>query len=114
MKLLTTDSGGFIGSAIIRHLVATSDQRGTPTAAKHLAAVRIRAEGWRPAIGRIFHATSMGDTAWHGFAEAILETAETLERQPSPTPTKRPTDSRLNGGRLAGVFGLQQHDWRGE
>lgn len=109
-------------------LRVVGDQRGTPTAAEDLAAAilaiaaKIRAKGWQPAFQGIFHATNTGDTTWHGFAEAIFETAAARgERRPQvtaiatadwPTPTKRPADSRLDGGRLAAVFGLQLPDWR--
>jgi dTDP-4-dehydrorhamnose reductase len=57
------------------------DQKGTPTAAPDLAAAildiaSLLATGWKPNYRGIFHATSAGETSWHGFAAAILAAAE--------------------------------------
>jgi dTDP-4-dehydrorhamnose reductase len=108
-------------------LRVVGDQRGTPTAAEDLAtailaiAVQIRDTGWKPEFQGIFHATNAGATTWHGFAEAIFAVAAPLgETSPVvtaittadwPTPVKRPADSRLDGSKLATVFGLRLPDW---
>jgi dTDP-4-dehydrorhamnose reductase len=109
-------------------LRVVADQRGTPTAAPDLAAAilaiaaKIRATGWQPAYRGIFHATGAGETTWHGFASAIFtEAAKTGYTAPEvkaittpeyPTPTRRPPDSRLDGTKLATVFGVTLPDWR--
>ncbi len=109
-------------------LRVVADQRGTPTAAGDLAdailaiADKIAATGWRPEYRGIFHATGTGETSWYGFASAIFEEAvkqgyKAPEVQPIatadwPTPTRRPPDSRLNGGKLIQIFGISLPDWR--
>ncbi len=109
-------------------LRVVADQRGTPTAAGDLAdailaiAEKIAATGWRPEYRGIFHATGGGETTWHGFASAIFEEAARHGYKPPqvqpiatsdwPTPTRRPPDSRLDGGKLAGIFGVALPEWR--
>jgi dTDP-4-dehydrorhamnose reductase len=109
-------------------LRVVADQRGTPTSAADLAAAilaiaaKIRATGWQPSYRGIFHATGAGETTWHGFACAIFaEAAKTGYAAPKvdpintadwPTPTRRPPDSRLDGAKLAAVFGVALPDWR--
>ena len=109
-------------------LRVVADQRGTPTAAGDLAdailaiADKISATGWRPEYRGIFHATGGGETTWHGFATAIFEDAAKQGYQPPevqpiatadwPTPTRRPPDSRLDGSKLAQVFGATLPAWR--
>lgn len=109
-------------------LRVVGDQRGTPTAAEDLAAAifaivaRIAAEGWQPDFQGIFHATNAGETTWHGFAEAIFAVAAKCgEASPEliaikttdwPTPTRRPADSRLDGAKLARVFGVRLPPWQ--
>jgi dTDP-4-dehydrorhamnose reductase len=109
-------------------LRVVADQRGAPTAAPDLAAAigaiaaRLRETGWQPHYRGIFHAAGAGETTWHGFASAIFEEAAKLgykapEVQPIrtedwPTPAKRPADSRLDGAKLAEIFGVRLPDWR--
>ncbi len=109
-------------------LRVVADQRGTPTAAGDLAdailviADKISATGWQPEYRGIFHATNSGETTWHGFASAIFEEAAKQGYQSPevlpiatadwPTPTRRPPDSRLDGGKLAHVFGISLRPWR--
>ena len=109
-------------------LRVVADQRGTPTAAPDLAAAilaivkKLREAGWKPEYRGIFHATGAGETTWHGFACAIFdEAAKTGYTRPEvqgistadwPTPTRRPPDSRLDGTKLAQVFGVRLPDWR--
>ncbi len=105
-----------------------ADQRGTPTAAPDLAAAilgivaKIRATGWQPHYGGIFHATGAGETSWYGFACAIFTHAAKLgypapEVQPIstadwPTPVRRPPDSRLDCSKLKSVFAVTLPDWQ--
>ena len=109
-------------------LRVVADQRGTPTAAPDLAAAILRIvaliqrTGWQPRYGGIFHATNQGATTWHGFATEIFAQAarhgETAPKivpittQEWPTPVRRPADSRLDGQKLAAVFGITLPDWR--
>lgn len=109
-------------------LRVVADQRGTPTAAPDLAAAilaivaKLGETGWQPQYRGIFHATGAGETTWHGFACAIFdEAAKTGYTRPEvqgistadwPTPTRRPPDSRLDGAKLAQIFGVSLPDWR--
>jgi dTDP-4-dehydrorhamnose reductase len=109
-------------------LRVVADQRGAPTAASDLAAAiaaimaRLNETGWQPQYCGIFHASSAGETTWHGFANAIFEEAakqgykapevQPIRTEDWPTPAKRPADSRLDGAKLAETFCVQLPDWR--
>jgi dTDP-4-dehydrorhamnose reductase len=109
-------------------LRVVADQRGTPTAAPDLArailsiVAALQHGGWHADYKGIYHATGSGETTWHGFAEAIFAAAAPLGLNPPvvtpistadwPTPAKRPADSRLNGEKLARVFGITLPDWQ--
>ncbi len=108
-------------------LRVVSDQKGAPTAAGDLAAAMLDIAamlqaGWRDAYRGIYHATSAGETTWHGFACAIFEAAarfglpmpavEAIGTVDWPTPAKRPPDSRLDCTRLARRFGCRLPHWR--
>ncbi len=115
-------------AAKTNHLRVVADQTGCPTAAIDLAdtimaiATRIARDGWRDAYAGIFHAAGMGATTWHGFATAIFATAEKHGMAPPvveaistadwPTPVRRPTDARLDCGKLESVFGLRLPPWQ--
>jgi dTDP-4-dehydrorhamnose reductase len=74
--------------------------------------------------GGIYHATGAGETTWHGFATEAVRLQR--EREPDvsfaeivpisteefPTPAKRPANSRLQCGKLAGQFGWKMMDWQ--
>lgn len=105
-------------------LRVVADQRGCPTNADDLAqavlaVAKLLARG---AIqGGIYHAAGSGETTWHGFATAIFETAgacgwpappvDPIATADWPTPARRPADSRLDCGKLAGL-GVVLPDWR--
>ena len=109
-------------------LRVVADQKGSPTAAADLAAAildiiaLIDRDGWRPGFGGIFHATGSGETSWHGLAVATFEEArrrggpspevEAIATADWPTPARRPADSRLDNGKLAGTFGIALPPWR--
>jgi dTDP-4-dehydrorhamnose reductase len=111
-----------------RDLSVVADQIGAPTAAADLAEAiaailaRIRAEGWRPAHGGVFHATAAGHTSWHGFAEAIFAAARphggpsprirAITSGEYPARARRPADGRLDCARLAAVFGVRLPPWQ--
>jgi dTDP-4-dehydrorhamnose reductase len=108
-------------------LRVVADQVGNPTAAPDLAdaiagvLARVRDTGWLPEYRGVFHATGQGSVSWHGFAQAIFDAARPFGG-PQPTvhaittaeyPTKaaRPANSRLDGGKLAQVFGVALPGW---
>ena len=110
-------------------LRVVGDQRGAPTASDDLAAAilsiltRIERGGWQDSYAGIFHAAGTGETSWHGLAVAALEAAQAHGRaMPEvvairtvdwPTPARRPTDSRLDCGKLEQVFGVRLPPWQG-
>ncbi|MCI7353646.1 MAG: dTDP-4-dehydrorhamnose reductase [[Actinobacillus] rossii] len=104
------------------------DQFGGPTYAGDIAKALIEMAnqilaGKENAFG-IYHFTGKPYVSWYEFAKAIFAEAEMqkiLERQPLvnciatsdyPTPAKRPTNSRLNLGKIDRTFGIQPSDWR--
>jgi dTDP-4-dehydrorhamnose reductase len=106
-------------------LRVVADQRGTPTNADDLAAAVLTvAEAMLrgDAEGGIYHATGSGETTWHGFATAIFEAAgprgwkvpavDAIATADWPTPARRPADSRLDCGKLAGSFGARLPPWQ--
>lgn len=112
-------------------LRVVADQVGAPTWSATIATLTasVIAQGvaneagladWAREKSGIYHLTSGGSTSWAGFAEAIFADAQ-LERAPRvipipsseyPTPARRPLNSRLDGAKLARVFGLVAPDWR--
>jgi dTDP-4-dehydrorhamnose reductase len=110
-------------------LKIVADQVGAPTWSRMLAEATalILAQQFSPARGAdrpepwgVYHMTNVGETSWHGFAQAIqeLDGEESKARLlpiPSsdyPTPARRPLNSRLNNDKLARVFGVRLPDWR--
>jgi len=114
-----------------------ADQHGAPTWARDLARMTARvvtqceaeARGCGLAtllgeIGGVYHAAGAGETTWHGFATQavrLLQKAEPNTRFAKieaitsaeyPTPAKRPTNSRMNCGKLRERFGWKMMDWR--
>lgn len=76
-------------------------------------------EWWHTHTG-LYHLTAMGETSWHGFAEAIFAVSNCANK-PSvvpidaasyPSSALRPANSRLSNDKLACVFGLRAPDWR--
>jgi dTDP-4-dehydrorhamnose reductase len=70
----------------------------------------------------VYHLCASGQTSWHGFASAIIEsmpdegkkcrTVEGITSAEYPTPTKRPAYSVMSCAKLERVFGLRLPDWR--
>ncbi len=103
-----------------------NDQHGAPTSADDLAsailtiAENIENAGSDAAWGT-YHATSAGETTWHGFASEIFRHAAaaglrtpTLVAIPSsefPTAALRPSNSRLDNGKLTRTFGIALPHW---
>ena len=109
------------------HLTVIDDQWGTPTGAELLA--DITAHAIRQVMGRqqshpepagIYHLAAIGETTWNGYAKHVI--AQAVWAQPaikiaatevacvptsaSPTPARRPHNSRLDTGKLQATFGL--------
>ncbi|RXH06462.1 dTDP-4-dehydrorhamnose reductase [Bradyrhizobium guangzhouense] len=112
-------------------LRVVADQFGTPTTAQTIATalVQILDQGWTdlPTVfGRahgLVHLTNSGFTNWHGFASAIVEGLRSrgiplkasevvpLRTEEYPTKATRPSNSRLDLTRLAGIYGIVPPAW---
>lgn len=105
-------------------LKVVADQVGTPTPAALIADVTARALAHPRGLSGTWHLTALGQTTWHGFAEAIFAEAVAqgvLARAPQvlpittaqyPTPARRPAWSCLDTTRLREDFGIALPDWR--
>jgi len=110
-------------------LNVVADQIGAPTSAELIADVTALAVATyrRGALASgIYHLTAAGSTSWHGLASYAIEGAKArgaaikvdpAQIKPIPTeayplPAKRPKNSRLDTGKLAGALGLQLPDWK--
>ncbi len=96
-------------------LRVVADQVGSPTWVRPVAQSAVEAIDWAgacPALDPgLYHLAAQGQTSWHGFAEAILETVADPARLARrvvpittpefPTPAKRPAYSVLDSQRLA-------------
>lgn len=110
------------------HLRVVSDQIGSPTPARWIAAVTVALlTRWQAGAAwpsGVVHLTASGRTSWHGFAKAIFDDAVAaglLERAPRveaiptsayPTPAQRPAYSCLDTSALRERFGVSLPDWR--
>ena len=108
-------------------LRVVADQQGSPTAAPDLAdailaiIAKIEATGWQDRYAGVYHASNSGTTTWHGLAVATFRQAARHGRTPPevvairtedwPTPARRPADTRLDGEKLAAVFGVTLPPW---
>jgi dTDP-4-dehydrorhamnose reductase len=104
------------------------DQIGAPTWARAIAEMTaqvlsgVEAGNARERAG-LYHFTAAGAVSWCGFAQAILDRAQStcpdmsiprLVPIPSseyPLPARRPRNSRLDTSRLAAAFGLVPQRW---
>lgn len=105
-------------------LRVVGDQIGSPTPAWLIA--DITAQILRKGIGEggTHHLVTTGQTSWHGFAEAIFDSAFAhglIARKPSvesitsdeyPTPAKRPAWSVLDTQSLQSTYAVRLPDWR--
>jgi dTDP-4-dehydrorhamnose reductase len=102
-----------------------ADQHGCPTATQDLAEAVFaidRALACGTGAPGTYHFAGDGATSWHGFASAIVDAqARATGRRPEvspiatadyPTPARRPTNSILNSGLFASVFGVRARSWR--
>jgi dTDP-4-dehydrorhamnose reductase len=121
---------------ILRHaarepaLRVVADQTGAPTAAADLAAaVVVIARQIAQGAGQggaaqwgTFHLTGAGAVSWHGFAEAIVDSAAPfLGRRPQIVPiasaeyraaARRPANSLLDCGKIGQVYGIRPRPWQ--
>ena len=105
-------------------LRVVADQIGSPTPAWLIADVTARAIEAGRIEGDTWHLVTSGEVSWHGFAEAIMQTAVEsgrLSRAPTvipittaefPTRARRPAYSGLDTTRLQNTLGLVLPDWR--
>jgi len=104
-----------------------ADQRGTPTSALDIAEaiLTIARQVNGPAAPEqfgTFHLTGSGEGSWADFADHIFLSAEARGRKSVrvnriatsdyPTPAQRPANSRLNGDKLARIYGIRLSDWQ--
>ena len=109
-------------------LNVVSDQLGNPTYAPHLAEVildiALQLRGCPvgdPKFG-LYHATGTGEISWYGLASTVFEQSRALggpsaEIAPIPasgypTAAARPTNSRLDCGKLKAAFGVSLPLWQ--
>ncbi|WP_020188114.1 dTDP-4-dehydrorhamnose reductase [Methylopila sp. 73B] len=102
-------------------LRVVNDQIGGPTPASAVAracldlATGRRESGARPGL---YHLAGAPDVSWAGFASAIFAAAamecEVVGAPSSdcPRPARRPSNSRLDCGRIKRHLGVQRPDWR--
>jgi dTDP-4-dehydrorhamnose reductase len=100
-----------------------SDQIGSPTPARWLAAATALAHARHGDANGTWHVVAEGECSWYQFAGAIYSealAAKVIERAPRllgipssdyPTKAKRPAYSRLDTSRFAADFGLHLPDW---
>ncbi len=111
-------------------LRVVADQYGAPTPARSIASAtlamlsRLSASDADGELLGTFHLTSAGHTTWHGFAEAIMQSAQRaglLHASPRvvpigsadyPTPARRPAYSVLDGQRLRRAYGVSLPSWQ--
>jgi len=106
-------------------LRVVADQRGCPTAAADIAAALIAiAESIERGEARwgTYHFAGDAAISWHGFAEAIFESAipqlaprpklEPIATEQYPTPAQRPMNSVLDCRRIEQAFGVSPSPWR--
>jgi dTDP-4-dehydrorhamnose reductase len=113
-------------------LRVVADQIGAPTPVALIAeATRVAIAAWLAALPRerqllegTYHVVASGQTSWHGFAQAIVDTAASaglLARRPVvvpittqdfPTPARRPAYSVLDNHKFQHAFGFPLPDWK--
>ncbi len=131
--------GGNFAKTILRlakereSLSVIADQYGAPTSAHLIADVtaQVIVQYWNE-VNResfpygIYHLVAAGETTWYEYAKYVIAYAEkagitlrlkssAVEAIPSinyPLPAPRPSNSKLDSGKLRKTFGLIPPDWR--
>jgi dTDP-4-dehydrorhamnose reductase len=100
-----------------------ADQHGTPTSAADLAEaiMTILPQLKKTNAFGTFHLTNVGQTTWHGFAEAIfaglarhgnrVPVLEAIGTADYPTSARRPAMSVLDGRKIAEAYGITLRPW---
>ncbi len=108
-------------------LRVVADQVGCPTWSRmiaettSLALAKALVSGHPEDFTGSYHLAASGQTSWHGFAKAIVESTpaegrkctvvEPISTADYPTPAKRPAYSVLGCDKLFRTFGLRLPDW---
>lgn len=105
-------------------LNVVDDQHGAPTAAGDLAAAIIEIAR-QLAAGKkdfgVFHYAGGGTTTWHGFAQAIFDSARgwggikanavPITTAEYPTPARRPANSSLDCSKIEQAYSIKPVPW---
>ncbi len=105
-------------------LSVVADQVGTPTPATLIADVTREVLRQSVVESGLWHLTALGQTSWHGFAQAILQDAASngvIARAPEvvpistsqyPTRAQRPAYSCMDTRHLMSTFDIELPQWR--
>jgi dTDP-4-dehydrorhamnose reductase len=110
-------------------LTVIDDQVGAPTGADLLADVTshtIRNVHSKSELGGLYHLAAGGETSWHGYARFVIDHAlkidcklkilpnsiEPVSSNVFPTAARRPSNSRLDTGKLQANFDLTLPHWQ--
>lgn len=106
-----------------------ADQFGAPTSSRSIAEATMSVlENWSEDKSGVYHLTCARITSWHGFTQAIIEEYNAIQKVRNwpalkvknvlpittaeyPTPTARPTNSKLNCDSLCKTFELNLPEW---
>ena len=126
------DGANFVTNVLARAargeaLEVADDQHGSPTYAPALAdaileiAAQVAGRGADDTAWGVYHVADVGETDWHGFAEAALGLSMRVARDYSltavsskalPVRAPRPANVTLACGRLKERFGIALPEWR--
>jgi dTDP-4-dehydrorhamnose reductase len=109
-------------------LRVVADQFGCPSWSRMIAETTAQAvaqtlrSAERSSLAGTYHLAASGQTSWHGFAQAIIDSlpadrrkcakVEAIPASDYPTPARRPANSVLDCGKLERTFGLRLPDWQ--
>jgi dTDP-4-dehydrorhamnose reductase len=102
-----------------------ADQRGTPTAARDIAAAILKIAPQMLAgrcDGGLYHLAANGSTTWHGLAAAIFAnwsrrgrrvpmSVKPITTAEYPLPARRPANSQLDCGKIERDLGVRLPHW---
>jgi dTDP-4-dehydrorhamnose reductase len=104
-------------------LRVVEDQHGAPTSSLAIAQATARllaSAACASAPSGVYHLSAAGETTWHGFAAAIVESAGLgvpvipISSAEYPSAARRPGNSLLDNSKLRATFGVTLSDWRTE
>jgi dTDP-4-dehydrorhamnose reductase len=104
------------------------DQWGAPTFAADLATAIVTIGEYLlsandpSVLSGVYHAAASGETTWYRFAHAIMELSAAkggpscrvhpIMTSQYPTRARRPANSRLDGSKIARIFGVRLPAWQ--